>query len=95
MGYMKKEIRELVEEMDRTFTLPNDWNSFFYDVEKNHNLIIKTGKSYYCTCCQQTFISKQNIGKMFVCPSCNIRSEVRDQRSDTDLPGKIRLTYGL
>ena len=80
MAYMKKEIRELVEEMDRIFTLPNDWNQFIYDVEKNHNLIIKTGKSYYCTCCQQTFTVNQEIGKMFVCPSCGVRSEVKSNR---------------
>lgn len=80
MAYMKKEIRELVEEMERTFTLPSDWEHFIYEIEKNHNLIIKTGKSYYCTCCQQTFTVNQKIGKMYVCPCCNVRSEVKSNR---------------
>ena len=80
MAYMKKAIRDLVEEMKRTFTLPSDWERFIYEIEKNHNLIIKTGKSYYCTCCQQTFTVNQKIGKMYVCPCCNVRSEVKSNR---------------
>lgn len=80
MAYMKKEIRELIEEMECTFTFPRNWQSFIYEIEKNHNLIIKTGKSYYCTCCQQTFISNEKIKDMYVCPCCKVRSEVKSNR---------------
>ena len=83
MGYLKKATRELIKSMKTEFTLPKNWNEFIYEREKNHNLILKTKKLYYCTNCQQThtFINKgPDVKTQYTCPYCKNKYWVRSGR---------------
>lgn len=80
MGYMKKEIRNLVEDMEATFVLPRDWKDYLYEVEKNHNIIVKTKDSFYCTNCQQTFSCNAKVKNLHKCPCCKKKLEVRTNK---------------
>lgn len=88
MGYMCRELRNLVEEMERTFVIPNGWNKYLYQVEQNHNIIIKNlNNMYYCTNCQQTFENKKSRKKhkkqrkqKMICPNCKMKYNVKSNR---------------
>jgi len=83
MAYMNTWLKDLVKRMEETFTLSKDWNEFLYQVEQNHNIIIKNqGNMYYCTNCQQTFEnkkSKNQYGEM-KCPNCKIEFRVKSNK---------------
>ena len=74
------EIRNLVEDMEATFVLPRDWKDYLYEVEKNHNIIVKTKDSFYCTNCQQTFSCNAKVKNLHKCPCCKKKLEVRTNR---------------
>ena len=82
MAYMNRELRNLVEEMDRTFKLPRDWNKFLFQIQKNHNIILKNKGSYYCTNCQNTFEikTKVKVTHMYKCPFCKKKLQIRSNK---------------
>lgn len=81
MGYISVKNRTLISQMKQNFTLPREWNRFLYEVGKNHQLIIKNGKTnYYCTNCSKSFISTAPIGKIIKCPCCKNKYEVRSNK---------------
>lgn len=80
MGYINKKTRNLIEKMKVECTLPDNWNEFIYEQEKNHNLILKTKNIYYCTNCQQsfTYLNKgPKIKQETICPHCKNKYTVR------------------
>ena len=81
MGYIPKYIQEMMDEIDNRH-LPSDWNDFIYDIEKNHNLILKNKNTYFCTNCQQYFNSNQDlkIQSDAKCPICKYVYEVRSHK---------------
>lgn len=80
MAYMNRYLRNLVNDMENTFTLPNNWKEYIYQVEKNHNIIIKNKDTYYCTNCQQTFKEKAKIKQKVKCPHCKMKLEIKSKR---------------
>lgn len=80
MAYINRELRVLIDDMDEQFSIPEDWNEYLYEIEKNHNIIIKTKESYYCTNCQQTFSAKTKIKNVCKCPYCKQKLIVRSNR---------------
>ena len=66
--------------MDENFSIPEDWNEYLYEIEKNHNIIIKKKELYYCTNCQQTFHAKTKIKSICKCPYCKQKLMVRSDR---------------
>lgn len=81
MGYINKHLRELIEAMKHEFTLPSNWNEFIFEREKNHNLILKRKRSYYCTNCQNTFTylnSGPKVKTKHTCPKCHNEYWVRN-----------------
>lgn len=80
MAYMNRELRNLVEDMELNFELPKDWNSYLFEIGKNHNIIIKTKDSFYCTNCQQTFSCNAKVKQIHKCPCCKKKLMVRSHR---------------
>lgn len=83
MGYMNKRTRELVEIMKNECVLPQNWNEYLYEIEKKHNVILKTKNLYYCTNCQQTFTYLNKgpaIKTEHICPHCKNTYWVRSGR---------------
>lgn len=66
--------------MEATFVLPRDWKDYLYEVEKNHNIIVKTKDSFYCTNCQQTFSCNTKVKNLHKCPYCKKKLMVRSNR---------------
>lgn len=81
MGYIPKYIQEMMDKIDDR-PLPSDWNDFIYDIEKNHNLILKNKNTYFCTNCQQYFNSNKDlkIQSDAKCPICKYTYEVRSNK---------------
>jgi hypothetical protein len=69
MGYIKKQHRVMLEEMDNQNYMPNKWQDFVDKVAVGHNLIIK-GKECVCTNCKHSFFSKKKIKGQEKCPNC-------------------------
>ena len=80
MVYINRELKELIDDMEKNFSIPEDWNEYLYEIEKNHNIIVKTNESYYCTNCQQTFSAKTKIKNVCKCPYCKQKLMVRSNR---------------
>ena len=80
MAYITKSLRKLINDMDENFSIPEDWNEYLYEIEKNHNIIIKKKELYYCTNCQQTFHAKTKIKSICKCPYCKQKLMVRSDR---------------
>lgn len=80
MAYITKSLRKLIDDMDENFSIPEDWNEYLYEIEKNHNIIIKKKELYYCTNCQQTFHAKTKIKSICKCPYCKQKLMVRSDR---------------
>lgn len=77
--YIKKNIRELMKRIDNK-PLPNLWDRFIENESKEHNLLIRNGNEYYCTCCKRTFEGKPKIGTIQKCPNCKQKLEVRSKK---------------
>lgn len=77
---MNRELRNLVENMELNFRLLPDWNSYLFEIGKNHNIIIKTKDSFYCTNCQQTFSCGAKVKQIHKCPYCKKKLMVRSNR---------------
>lgn len=81
MRYLKKWVQEDINYMKWNFDLPNDWNEFLTEVEKNHNLIIKNPKNIcYCTNCSNSFEKDLKIGKEYRCPNCKNKYLVKSHK---------------
>jgi DNA-directed RNA polymerase subunit RPC12/RpoP len=75
--YVKKAVRNLMQELDDNLELPSKWNKFLKEEQIKNNLIIKAktnakGHFYRCTNCNIIFedINKK-INDYTKCPCCN------------------------
>lgn len=76
--YIKKDIRELMKKLDSK-SLPRKWCEFVENECKVHNLLIRNGNEYYCTCCKESFKGKPRIGTTQKCPHCKQILRVRSK----------------
>ena len=71
MGYIKKEIQNLIKSMDETFSIDLGVRNWLkQSIYPKHNLILKSKDGYYCTNCKKTFHSTAKVGDYLVCPKC-------------------------
>ena len=71
MGYIKKEIQNLIKSMDETFSIDSGVRNWLkQSIYSKHNLILKSKDGYYCTNCKKTFHSTARVGEYLVCPKC-------------------------
>lgn len=78
MGYIKKEIQDLIKDMDKTFSVNLGVRKWLkQSIYSKHNLIIKSKQDYYCTNCKKSFYSTARIGEYNECPKCKERLLVR------------------
>lgn len=68
--YIKKKDREIINFIDRSLILPKGWKNYVRKQTIKHNLIIKDGKTYRCTFCNNIFESTKRINDNCKCPSC-------------------------
>lgn len=56
MGYIKKEIQNLIKSMDETFSIDSGVRNWLkQSIYSKHNLILKSKDGYYCTNCKKNF----------------------------------------
>lgn len=78
MGYIKKEIRDRIVAMDKSFTVSSGVRKWLKTIEHSHNLIIKSkNNSCYCTNCHKSFNSSAKIGDVITCPKCKVELQIR------------------
>ena len=71
MGYIKKEIQNLIKDMDETFTISLGVRNWLRkSIYPKHNLILKSKDGYCCTNCKKTFHSTARAGEYLTCPKC-------------------------
>lgn len=71
MGYIKKEIQDLIKSMDKSFSVNHGVRKWLrQSVYPKHNLIIKSKDGYYCTNCKKSFNSTARVGEYLDCPKC-------------------------
>lgn len=71
MAYIKKDIRELINSMDKEFKVDNQVKKWVRKtIYPQHNLFIKTKDGCYCTNCHKTFFIKSKVGEYVICPKC-------------------------
>lgn len=71
MGYIKKEIQDLIKSMDKSFSVNHGVRKWLrQSVYPKHNLIIKSKDGYYCTNCKKSFHSTARVGEYLDCPKC-------------------------
>ena len=71
MGYIKKEIQNLIKSMDETFSIDSGVRIWLkQSIYPKHNLILKSKDGYYCTNCKKIFHSTARFGEYLVCPKC-------------------------
>lgn len=71
MGYIKKEIQNLIKDMDETFTVSLGVRNWLRkSIYPKHNLILKSKDGYCCTNCKKTFHSTARAGEYLTCPKC-------------------------
>ena len=72
MSYIKKDIRNLIINMDNKFKVDSAVKKWLEKtIYPKHNLIIKLNNSIdYCTNCHHKFSSNKNINDYQICPKC-------------------------
>lgn len=71
MGYIKKELQDLIKCMDETFLVESGVRKWIrQSVYPKHNLILKSKNGYYCTNCKKLFYSTATVGEYVECPKC-------------------------
>jgi len=70
MAYMNREIKAVINKMDKEFKEPKQWDKFILQEEIKNNLIIKNKDNCRCTKCGYEFKSKKKINEYIKCPSC-------------------------
>ncbi len=71
MGYIKKEIQNLIKDMDETFSVSLGVRKWLKkSIYPKHNLILKSKDGYCCTNCKKTFHSTAKVGEYLECPKC-------------------------
>lgn len=68
--YIRKEIRDFINNMPKEMKLPKDWKKFVKENSVEYNLILKHGKEHECTNCHKYFTSDIPIGEYDECPFC-------------------------
>lgn len=77
MGYIRKNIRKIIAEIDE-HKMPSRWDEFIKRETEHHNLLIKESGKCYCTQCGLYFKSKKKIGQKQKCPYCKQTLEIRN-----------------
>lgn len=81
MGYIRKEFKEKLDEMDYIYnSLPEKWNEFIEEKKVEHNLIIKIKGKAICTHCKHEFQTKKKIGEETKCPNCKNTYLIKSSR---------------
>ena len=71
MGYIKKEIQDLIKSMDKSFSVNQGVRKWLrQSIYPKHNLILKSKDGYYCTNCKKSFYSTARVGEYLDCPKC-------------------------
>ena len=71
MGYIKKELQDLIKYMDETFLVESGVRKWLrQSIYPKHNLILKSKDGYYCTNCKKSFHSTARVGEYVECPKC-------------------------
>ena len=75
----KQKLNKLMKEYDKQ-KKPKHWKKFINKNSVSHNLILKYGKSSFCTHCQKYFYEEVSVHpyKKATCPHCNLEYYVRN-----------------
>ena len=72
--YVKKKIRNLMQDFDNEVKLPTRFNFYVDTIKRSHKLIIKSKNGYHCDNCQCDFNKKrtkiQYSERYMKCPQC-------------------------
>ena len=78
MGYINKELKNLIKSMDKTFSVGLGVRKWLrQSIYRKHNLILKSKDCYYCTNCKNNFHSTVKVGEYTICPKCKQELLVR------------------
>lgn len=78
MGYINKELKNLIKSMDKTFSVGLGVRKWLrQSIYLKHNLILKSKDGYYCTNCKNKFHSTVKVGEYTICPKCKQELLVR------------------
>lgn len=68
--YIKKEIQNMINKLDKQLVEPKKWSKFISDEKEKNNIIVKNKNIYRCINCNYEFNSKEKINKKCKCPNC-------------------------
>ncbi len=78
MGYVKKKLRLINEELDSK-KLPNNWEDFVKKSSRSENILLRRkGNKLYCTCCNKEFNIVKKVKYLEKCPHCHQTLKVRN-----------------
>ena len=82
-NYVKKEIRDFVDRMPKEMKLPRHWKKFVNKYSKYCNLLLKSGRKYFCTNCKKEFYTMkqdESVGREAECPFCKNTYMIRGNK---------------